>query len=112
MNVEIEADNCVPTAGSMQASLATFWLVSQLHLKRKKILFLDPSFSTQMQQCRLLGIEFERVDVFDAKPRNVVGLVRAFGHRRIRRSLVFQPFKPGLELSNPRRAARPRGPVR
>lgn len=76
MNVEIEADNCVPTAGSMQASLATFWLVSQLHPKRKKILFLDPSFSTQMQQCRSLGIEFERVDVFDAKPRNVVGLVR------------------------------------
>ena len=29
-----------------------------------------------MQQCRSLGIEFERVDVFDAKPRNVVGLVR------------------------------------
>ena len=44
MNVEIEADNCVPTAGSMQASLATFWLVSQLHPKRKKILFLIPVF--------------------------------------------------------------------
>ena len=39
MNVEIEADNCVPTAGSMQASLATFWLVSQLHPKRKNPIF-------------------------------------------------------------------------
>ncbi len=78
MNVSIEPDNCVPTAGSMQASLAAFWLITQIHPKRKKILFLDPGFPTQMQQVKSLGIEFDRVDVFDAQPRRVADQIRDY----------------------------------
>ncbi len=78
MGVTFEADNCIPTAGSMQASLAAFWLISQIHPKRKKILFLDPGFPTQMQQVKSLGIEFERVDVFDAQPRQVAEQIRPY----------------------------------
>lgn len=76
MNVTIEPDNCLPTAGSMQASLAAFWLITQIHPKRKKILFLDPGFPTQMQQVKSLGIEFERIDVFDDQPRRVAEKIR------------------------------------
>lgn len=78
MNVDFKADNCIPTAGSMQASLAAFWLITQLDPKRRKLLFLDPGFPTQMQQARSLGIEFERVDVFDAQPRRVAQTVRDY----------------------------------
>ena len=78
MNVDADADNCVPTAGAMQASLAAFWLVTNLHPKRKKVLFLDPGFPTQVQQVMSLGIEYDRIDVFHDNPRRIADNIRPF----------------------------------
>ncbi|WP_420550267.1 aminotransferase class I/II-fold pyridoxal phosphate-dependent enzyme [Litorivicinus lipolyticus] len=78
MNVDVPADNCIPTAGAMQASLAAFWLVANLHPTRTKILFLDPGFPTQIQQVQSLGIAYERVDVFAQRPRRVADQIRPY----------------------------------
>mgnify|MGYP000566107773 CR=1 FL=1 len=78
MNLSVPADNCIPTAGAMQASLAAFWLVANLHPARNKILFLDPGFPTQIQQVQSLGIAYARIDVFAQRPRRVADQIRTF----------------------------------
>ena len=56
-------DECiVPTVGSMQAAFALNMTMSQLDKKRDTVLFIDPCFPVQKQQCKVIGV---RVDCFD-----------------------------------------------
>ncbi len=65
LDVEVPEDSCVPTVGSMQASFAAFMTVARLDAKKNKILFIDPGFPVQKQQCNILGIETLHFDVYD-----------------------------------------------
>lgn len=65
LDVEVEDDACVPTVGSMQASFAAFMTIARLDAKKNKILFIDPGFPVQKQQCNILGIETLHFDVYD-----------------------------------------------
>ncbi len=65
LDVEVEDDACVPTVGSMQASFAAFMTIARLDEKKNKILFIDPGFPVQKQQCNILGIDTLHFDVYD-----------------------------------------------
>jgi aspartate/methionine/tyrosine aminotransferase len=65
LDIDVKDDCCVPTVGSMQAGFAAFMTISRLYEKKNKILFIDPGFPVQKQQCRILGIETDRFDVYD-----------------------------------------------
>lgn len=65
LDVQVPEDCCVPTVGSMQGSFAAFMTIARLDGKKNKILFVDPGFPVQKQQCRILGIETEHFDVYD-----------------------------------------------
>lgn len=65
LDVEVEDDACVPTVGSMQASFAAFMTIARMDEKKNKILFIDPGFPVQKQQCNILGIETLHFDVYD-----------------------------------------------
>ena len=65
LDVEVEDDACVPTVGSMQGSFAAFMTIARLDEKKNKILFIDPGFPVQKQQCNILGIETLHFDVYD-----------------------------------------------
>ena len=65
LDVEVEDDACVPTVGSMQGSFAAFMTIARLDAKKNKILFIDPGFPVQKQQCNILGIETLHFDVYD-----------------------------------------------
>ena len=64
LDVEVEDDACVPTVGSMQASFAAFMTIARMDEKKNKILFIDPGFPVQKQQCNILGIETLHFDVY------------------------------------------------
>lgn len=64
-NLDIPEDCVVPTVGSMQGCFALDMLISQLNPDKNHILFLDPCFPVQKQQCRVIGIPVESIDIAD-----------------------------------------------
>ena len=65
VGLNVSPDCCLPTVGSMQGGFAAFLTTSQMDSKKKKVLFIDPGFPVQKQQCAILGLEKESFDVYD-----------------------------------------------
>lgn len=73
MNIELSPASCIPTVGSMQGGYAAFMLVSNLHKERDTALFIDPGFSVQKTQFKVMGHKYTNFDVYNyrgAKLRN------------------------------------------
>lgn len=67
LNLDIPTDCIVPCVGSMQGCFALDMLISQLRPDRNTILFLDPCFPVQKQQCRVIGLNVDSIDVGDCR---------------------------------------------
>ena len=65
MDVDIAPEGCVPVTGSMQGTYAAFMTAVQADPKRDTILFIDPGFPVQKQQCLVMGARYEAFDVYD-----------------------------------------------
>ena len=95
MNLDIPTECIVPTVGSMQAAFAINMLVSQLDEKRDTILFLDPCFPVQKQQCKVIGVRVDSFDVADYRGEALAAeLERHFQSGRIAAMLFSNPNNP------------------
>lgn len=65
VDINVDAKHCIPAVGSMQSAMALFLTVNRTCINRNKILFLDPGFPVQKQQCHVLGIDYETFDVYN-----------------------------------------------
>ncbi len=65
MNLDIPPEYIVPSVGSMQAGFAIFMVSQRLDEKKNKVLFIDPGFPVQKQQCEVLGIKYENFDIYE-----------------------------------------------
>ncbi len=65
LNIDVNADGCLPTVGSMQGSFASFMTLNRMHKDRGQTLLLNPGFPVHMQQLRILGIETLSFDVYN-----------------------------------------------
>lgn len=65
IDVDLRPEGCVPVCGSMQGTFASFMTCNQIDAMKNRILFIDPGFPVQKQQCRVLGIGYETFDVYD-----------------------------------------------
>ena len=65
VGVDIEAQGCVPVCGSMQGTYASMVTASQADTKKRKILFIDPGFPVQKQQCVVMDVPYETFDIYD-----------------------------------------------
>lgn len=63
LGLNIPEDCIVPTVGSMQGCFALDTLISQLNPQKNTILFLDPCFPVQKQQCRVIGVPVDSIDI-------------------------------------------------
>ena len=64
IDVDINPEGCVPVCGSMQGTYASFMTVAQSDPKKNTILFIDPGFPVQKQQCVVMGANYETFDVY------------------------------------------------
>jgi aspartate/methionine/tyrosine aminotransferase len=78
LDIEVSDDCCVPTVGSMQAGFAAFMTIARLYKDKNKILFIDPGFPVQKQQCKILGIEAEHFDVYDYRGEKLRAKLESF----------------------------------
>lgn len=65
IDIDVNAENCIPTVGSMQGAYAAFMTVSRMNKVKDTTLFIDPGFPVQKQQHRVIGIPFETFDVYN-----------------------------------------------
>jgi len=65
IDVDINAEGCVPVTGSMQGTYASFMVCSQCDEKKNTILFIDPGFPVQKQQLSVMGEKYETFDVYN-----------------------------------------------
>lgn len=65
LDVDVNPEGCVPTVGSMMGTLAAFILTTHLCAEKDTILFINPGFSVQPLQAKVLGYKVEAFDVHD-----------------------------------------------
>ena len=95
MGLDIPQECIVPTVGSMQAAFALNMTMMQLDSQRDTVLFLDPCFPVQKQQCKVIGVRVEAMDVADYRGEALaVELERRFQSGRIAAMLFSNPNNP------------------
>lgn len=95
VNLDIPEDCIVPTVGSMQAAFAVNMTMSQLDKNRDTILFMDPCFPVQKQQCKVIGIRIDAFDVADFRGEKLEAeLERHLKTGRIASILFSNPNNP------------------
>ena len=65
IDIDVSAQCCVPTVGSMQGGMSLFMTFQRLHKQKDTTLFIDPGFPVQKQQHKILGAKFETFDVYN-----------------------------------------------
>ncbi len=64
-NADFTPGGCIPTVGSMEASMASHMIISHLDPSKNKTLFIDPGFPVHKLQVKALGLQFESFDIFN-----------------------------------------------
>ena len=83
LNVDVNPEGCVPTVGSMMGTFASFITCTHLSPEKDTILFIDPGFSVQPLQAKVLGYKRESFDVYDCRGtrlRNKLEGILSQGH--------------------------------
>ncbi|MGN0235289.1 MAG: aminotransferase class I/II-fold pyridoxal phosphate-dependent enzyme [Paludibacteraceae bacterium] len=95
IGLDIPPDCIVPTVGSMQAAFALNLTISQFDKERDTVLFIDPCFPVQKQQCAVIGVRVEAFDVADYRGKAFgEELERHFQTGRIAAVLFSNPNNP------------------
>ncbi len=64
MGIDAAPEGCVPTVGSLQASMAAFMTVGRADRKKNTVLLIDPGFPVHKQQLSVMSINYECFDVY------------------------------------------------
>ena len=71
LDVDVKAEGCIPTCGSMQGSCAGFLTVNRTDKTKEGTLFIDPGFPVHKQQCHVLGHDFQSFDIYDFRGKKL-----------------------------------------
>ena len=95
LGLDIPDECIVPTVGSMQGAFALNMLVSQIDAEKNTVLFLDPCFPVQKQQCKVIGVKVDSIDVGDYRGEALEEeLERHFATGKIAAMLFSNPNNP------------------
>ncbi len=65
INIDTPEKCIIPTVGSMQGAYVSLLACKQMRDERDTVLFIDPGFPVQKQQCRVMEAKIEAFDVAD-----------------------------------------------
>lgn len=65
LNIDVKPEGCFASAGSMQGAFAAFMLCHQIDKKKDSVLFIDPGFSVQKTQLKVLGVNSISFDIYN-----------------------------------------------
>lgn len=64
INIDISAEGCIPTTGSVTGSFGAFIACTQRIPGKDRILFIDPGFPIQKAQLAILGVKYSTFDIY------------------------------------------------
>jgi aspartate/methionine/tyrosine aminotransferase len=73
LNIDVSAESCIPTVGSMMGAMASFLVANRTDAKKEGTLFIDPGFPVQKQQCKVLGHPYKSFDVYNYRGEKLRG---------------------------------------
>jgi aspartate/methionine/tyrosine aminotransferase len=95
LDIDVDPQGCIPTVGSMMGAFACFLTANRNDRTKEGTLFLDPGFPVQKQQCRVLGQDFESIDVYDHRgPKLEAALENILGRGKTSTILYSNPNNP------------------
>lgn len=65
LNIDVSAESCIPTCGSMMGSFASFLTINRCNPGKDTTLLVDPGFPVHRQQLRVLNQKMECFDVYN-----------------------------------------------
>lgn len=65
LDIEVNPEGCMPTVGSMMGTFASFILCCSLNPVKDTILFINPGFSVQPLQAKILGYKRQDFDIYN-----------------------------------------------
>lgn len=65
VDVDIPAESCFPTVGSMQGCYMAMMCCARRTRNKDRILFIDPGFPVNKHQARVLGLPYAHFDVYE-----------------------------------------------
>jgi aspartate/methionine/tyrosine aminotransferase len=78
LDVDVKAEGCIPTCGSMQGSCAGFLTVNRTDRTKEGTLFIDPGFPVHKQQCHVLGHDYQSFDIYDFRGKKLEAKLRSY----------------------------------
>lgn len=78
LDIEVDAEHCVPTVGSMMGAFVVFMTVNRMWPEREGTLFIDPGFPVQKQQCKVLGHDYMSFDVYNYRGKKLEKKLREY----------------------------------
>ena len=78
LDIDVDAEHCVPTVGSMMGAFVCFMTINRMWPEREGTLFIDPGFPVQKQQCKVLGHDYMSFDVYNYRGKKLEAKLREF----------------------------------
>lgn len=78
LDIDVKAEGCIPTCGSMQGSCAGFLTVNRTDKNKEGTLFIDPGFPVHKQQCHVLGHNYQSFDIYDFRGKKLKDKLRQY----------------------------------
>ena len=74
IGVDIDAEGCVPTTGSMQGTFATFMAIRHAYAgtPQDTVLLIQPGFPVQTTQCDVIGLRHEALDIYNYRGKALI----------------------------------------
>lgn len=95
LDIDVSADNCIPTVGSMQGAMAVFLVANRTDRNKEGTLFIDPGFPVQKQQLKVIGQDFQTFDVYNYRGNKLKDKLESyFATGKISTVLYSNPNNP------------------
>jgi aspartate/methionine/tyrosine aminotransferase len=78
LDIDLNAEGCIPTCGSMQGSCAGFLTVNRTDRTKEGTLFIDPGFPVHKQQCHVLGHDYQSFDIYDYRGKKLKDKLKSY----------------------------------
>ncbi len=65
MDIDLDPSGCIPTVGSMQGTYLALLTVGRRIKGKERVLFIDPGFPVNKRQVQVLGLPYDRFDVYE-----------------------------------------------
>jgi aspartate/methionine/tyrosine aminotransferase len=69
---------CIPSVGSMQASMAAIMVANRCFPEKNTTLFIDPGFPVQKLQVKSLGLQLESFDVYNCRGEKLRAKIESY----------------------------------